>query len=389
MIRKFGVKNFTSFKEGIDLDFTFNKNVPEQIRNNSDCSPIIGIKGSNGSGKTNIIKAITFLFDFCARSAEKKNDEPINFDTFFRSEESTEFYIEFDTEKYTYYYELTLTTNKVISETIYDITNIKQKLLDRKNSKLVYYCKEFQELKNVKLRDNASIISQITQFSFNSPMSGLKRIETFFRYIISNVHASLGFSDFLFDYEGISKQYLDNPKLFSFVKHTLQLADSGIDDIQISDRKDESGKKIYFPIFFHNYGGEERSITFMEESKGTQTLYQKLYHYWIVLASGGILALDEFDVHMHAMLLPELLKFFEDKVWNPHNAQLIFTAHNTEIIDTLGKYRTVLVNKEQNESYCYRLDEIPGSMVRNDRAITPLYLQGKIGGVPSFEKISK
>ncbi|TOA04168.1 hypothetical protein CGK40_02880, partial [Vibrio parahaemolyticus] len=41
-----------------------------------------------------------------------------------------------------------------------------------------------------------------------------------------------------------------------------------------------------------------------------------------------------------------------------------------------------LVNKEDGESYGYRLDEIPGSMIRNDRPITPLYVSGKIGGVP-------
>ena len=40
------------------------------------------------------------------------------------------------------------------------------------------------------------------------------------------------------------------------------------------------------------------------------------------------------------------------------------------------------MNKEDNESYCYRLDEITGSMIRNDRQITPLYLDGKIGGIP-------
>ncbi|EJL6274821.1 hypothetical protein NMR36_002930, partial [Vibrio cholerae] len=56
------------------------------------------------------------------------------------------------------------------------------------------------------------------------------------------------------------------------------------------------------------------------------------------------------------------------------------TAHNTEVMDALGRYRTILVNKEGNESYCYRLDEV--SMLRNDRPISPLYKKGKIGGVP-------
>jgi len=40
------------------------------------------------------------------------------------------------------------------------------------------------------------------------------------------------------------------------------------------------------------------------------------------------------------------------------------------------------VNKDENKSYSYRLDEIPGDMIRNDRPIEPIYRSGKIGGVP-------
>jgi uncharacterized protein len=51
-------------------------------------------------------------------------------------------------------------------------------------------------------------------------------------------------------------------------------------------------------------------------------------------------------------------------------------------MDTLSKYRTILISKEENESYLYRLDEIQGDILRNDRAISSIYKAGKIGGVP-------
>jgi hypothetical protein len=50
----------------------------------------------------------------------------------------------------------------------------------------------------------------------------------------------------------------------------------------------------------------------------------------------------------------------------------------------LGKYRTVLVNKEDNESYAYRLDELPGELVRNYRSIVSPYNKGHLGGVPKL-----
>ena len=74
--------------------------------------------------------------------------------------------------------------------------------------------------------------------------------------------------------------------------------------------------------------------------------------------------------------------WFDDEKTNPNNAQMVFSTHNTDILDYMGKYRTVFINKESSESYGYRLDEIPGDIIRNDRLVSPVYKSGKIGGVP-------
>ena len=39
-------------------------------------------------------------------------------------------------------------------------------------------------------------------------------------------------------------------------------------------------------------------------------------------------------------------------------------------------------NKENNESFGYRLDELSNNVIRNDRKIAPIYDSGVIGGVP-------
>ena len=92
--------------------------------------------------------------------------------------------------------------------------------------------------------------------------------------------------------------------------------------------------------------------------------------------------IDEFDIYFHPHILPKLLELFINPEINTRSTQLIFTTHNSEILDKISKYRTYLVNKEYNESYCYRLDEIPGDILRNDRSISKVYNSGKIGGVP-------
>ena len=65
-------------------------------------------------------------------------------------------------------------------------------------------------------------------------------------------------------------------------------------------------------------------------------------------------------------------------------AQLIFTTHNNEIMDRLKKSRIILVNKEDNESYLYKLDET-GEILRNDRSISKIYNTGRLGGKPKIE----
>ena len=178
--------------------------------------------------------------------------------------------------------------------------------------------------------------------------------------------------------------YKNNQEAFNFAKKIIIDCDLGISDIEILSRKDENNSDVYFPIFHHIQHDTNSWLTGHDESSGTKSLYVKLASYWIVLTNGGVLIMDEFDINFHPFMLPKLLDLFENVHTNPKGAQFLFTSHNTEIIDTLGKYRTYLVNKENNESYCYRLDEIKGDILRHGRPISPIYKDGKIGGVPKI-----
>ncbi len=394
MIRKFGVKNYFCFKEGVDINFGFDGNVPDSVSQGRDFSTVIGIKGSNGSGKTNIIKAIQFLRTFCYFASDSNNEERLAINGYYDSTDPSEFYIDFEVEDVKYYYELDVTANGVLREVLYRTQPLednsdknhsrKTKILQRQGESVIEAIEELSELKLLRLKNNASIISLVRKYNFQADMKDLHRIAQFFFKFISNVDF-FGYRNIDLGYEVIAKEYKQDPQLFKFVKDIVRSADDGIEDIVIESRFDENGNEVFYPLFIHQHNGKNYALRIGDESSGTRVLFQRMHMYWIVLSTGGLLALDEFDIHIHAMILPKIIELFTNPVSNKHNAQFIFTAHNTEIIDTLGKYRTILVNKEDNESYCYRLDEIPGSMIRNDRTIVPLYLQGKIGGVPGDE----
>jgi len=386
MIKRFGFSNFYSFKEYSEVSFELDKNVPENISKGLSSGTVIGIKGSNGSGKTNVIKAVNFFFAFCLDKfsfygVDKKSNDSLPYKGFFGSKEVTEFDIEFDIEGISYIYELEIKKGKIVKETI--IRNKKRDvvLIERDSYGNVECVKDFDELKNINLRDDQSIISIVDKFKFSKNIHELVILNFEFVKLMSNVDYN-GYYDFDLGVEGTTKQYKESEELFEFIKGIIKSADRGIKDIVIRDRLNEDGDKVYFPLFVHENDGEQFFMSFKDESSGTKELYKKMIVYHFVLNIGGVLAFDEFDVHLHANVLPMIVNLFLDFNINKKHAQFIFTAHNTEIIDTLGRYRCVLVNKDDNESYCYRLDEIKGGILRNGRPISPVYKEGKIGGVP-------
>ncbi|MCB4751221.1 MAG: ATP-binding protein, partial [Sulfurovum sp.] len=111
-----------------------------------------------------------------------------------------------------------------------------------------------------------------------------------------------------------------------------------------------------------------------------------LASYFIALRHGFVVAYDEFDIGIHPDLLEMLLDIFDDPKINKKGAQLLFSTHHERLMDKLGKHRLIFVNKEENESYLYRLDELPGHILRKDRSMMPAYNSKKIGGRPKITR---
>lgn len=379
MLLNFGAQNFYCFRNGIEVPLELGSHCPIEISKGKNVSNLLCVKGANGSGKTNLIKILSFLKGFCRDSWNQKPDEEISVHSFFRNQEVTNLYCEFIGDGVQYLYELAVTRKSVISEKLSRKKDRYSLLFERKNDRLIKCVNEFSELNEIKLRSNASIISTANQYETKN----LKPVYDFFSSIITNV-SWYGRYDFPLTVENISKYYNDHPTLLESAIRILKEADLGITDLKILSNKNEDGIEEFFPIFYHDTDIESNFLTFVSESSGTQTIFRIFPYYYFTLITGGILALDEFDKDLHPHILPKIIAIFEDEHLNSKNAQLIFTAHNTEIIDIMGKYRTFIVNKDHSESYGYRLDEIKGELLRNDRPISPLYNKGKIGGVPSI-----
>lgn len=363
------------------MSFKLNAHCPESISKGKEYSRLLCVKGANASGKTNVLKALFVVSDFCSNSFKLDPDEGLNFQSFFNNTKPCEFMVEFSIDDDTYTYELEVTNEEVKVEKLYRKKSAKgsrkSRLFERKGNKIVSVSNDFKFLKKITIRNNASVISTALQYEPEK----FRAIHSNFSSTKSNV-TLFGLQDIKVSYHKITEYFSQNKKYLTWVTEILKKVDGDIDSIEIHEREDDNGEKIHFPIF--NYRTEEGSkwLTFHNLSSGTKSLYLQLSEYKSMLDRGGVLILDEFDINLHPHILPLLINLFEDDKSNPLNTQLLFTTHNSEILNQMSKYRSILVNKENSESYAYRLDELPGDILRNDRPISSLYDDGKIGGVP-------
>ncbi len=380
MLLEYGAKNFFSFKEGIEISFRLKKGCSEEISMGKNYSTILCVKGANASGKTNALKVLSFLSEVCCNSFNSKPEDEFRFETYFFNKKRASFFVEFcDNDNIEFRYELELNKKQILRETLFRKKKKTIKLFDRIENSINDRIKEFSEIDNIKLRNNASIIS--TAYQYELPV--LRNIYIFFFRIILNINYFKGLLEQPHSIDSITSYYYHNKNVFEFAKDIIKKCDLGIVDIEIEKRLDGKDQVKYIPLFVHeSKNNKKHNINYYEESSGTRSLYGQLFKYFIALEIGGVLVLDEFDINLHPDILPFLIQLFTDNKTNKKNAQLLFTTHNSNILNTLGKYRTVLVNKDENESYLYRLDEIPGDIIRNDRPIEPVYRSGKIGGVP-------
>lgn len=200
-------------------------------------------------------------------------------------------------------------------------------------------------------------------------------------------------------------KWLEDEKEISAVMKLLKMADVGIDDLKVTEdqkktyiglnsekdfaidysqkKKSNAGKIIKS---YHKIPNVEKTVEFIfdaMESEGTKKLFDISGSLLKTLKTGGVLLVDEFDARFHPLIARELIKLFHSPQNNPHNAQLIFTSHDTNFLDRELFRRDQIWFTEKNPQGAtdlYSLAEF--KEVRNDAAFGKNYLQGKYGAVP-------
>ena len=124
------------------------------------------------------------------------------------------------------------------------------------------------------------------------------------------------------------------------------------------------------------------------ESIGTQVWVSLLMPILTVLEHGLVLLIDELDGSLHPLLVEQIVGMFQSPEMNPRCAQLIFNAHDVNLLGLsesaeLGRDQIWLAEKAEDGATQIR--SVAEYKARRDESLGRRYLRGRYGGVPRLD----
>lgn len=167
------------------------------------------------------------------------------------------------------------------------------------------------------------------------------------------------------------------------VLREMMIADLGIQDVIVTGSKDA-------PVIstVHVLSGEDEetaayALPLGQESMGTQRFFSRIGLWMEALETGALLLVDEIESSMHPLLTRHLIEMLQDPEINIKKAQLVFTTHDTGLLDLKLLRRDQIWFAEKDErtmqTDVYALTEFSP---RKGENIAKGYLQGRYGAVP-------
>ena len=400
MLIGFSVGNYKSFKETVTLSMVASS-ITEEDRelDENNVFPIndklsllksAAIYGANASGKSNLIAAINFMKWFVLNSSkETQVSEAIDIEAFRLSTETEKepsfFEIVFLLEDKTFRYGFEVNAREVVSEWLFQADDSEEKMLFERDFDN-YILNDFPEGQGIsdKTRSNALFISVVAQF--NGKVSG--KILLWFSKTLQLIS---GLQDRQYRQETLES--FENDRHRHDIIEFIKKLDLGIGDIQIT--KNISQKTAMFGIYEvgvktvhrkYDADGKQTAIELFDiethESEGTNKLFALAGILLDTLRIGKILLIDELDARLHPLITRELICLFNSNETNPHNAQLIFTTHDTNLLSSKTFRKDQIWFTEKDNKGATDLYSLVEYKVGKDASFERDYIIGKYGAIP-------
>lgn len=393
MILKIELENFFSIRDKVIIDFcaaNLDSSLTRELRHNvimwKDVPVLksIGLFGPNASGKSNILKAISICCRLVLESHLYNegvifNFEPFKFDDF--PVKPSRFLINFVCDDIEYEYSFELTKTKILKESLYHYPKGKRAKVFTREDVNTYDVKVFEKPSEVIRSTSEKNLFLSRASSMNRELA--QKIYNFFleKFMLGLVNIN-------------EVLLLDSFKKYKkIILKALEISDSDITDIDVRTEQipvqiaplpgqTDVTYKLVDILRFKTFHHGNKDVMFdmdMEESGGTRKLFQILLRLLDVVKHNKAIQLDEFDMGLHT----RLADFILDLIHASESSQLLFTSHNTNLIDIkrLRRDQIVFVNKTSiGATEVYSLLDF--SDFRENMNAEKGYLQGRFDAVP-------
>lgn len=434
MLLRLYIDNFMSFSEETELNSFPNKNLENHqnhVYNYSgvDILKMLTIYGANASGKSNLIKALSYLQSLVIN---EKIPEVSYKETFALSSNHVnrpfKIAVEFISEGSGFIYGIEIDKNEILCEELYesglgttDDKLIFRKSIEDKKVRIKFFDSFYESDKNKILLDvlEESLLKKHKPvFKFLTSLKGtnFEKVNKAL-YWFENTLQIIKPKESIY---GLAYHLFKDSNLYDFANNIMSAYHVGIDKLIlerytaeeffgkedlsiISNLKNviRNSKEEFFDFLDGTCGFEENGVLSIiqikikhycqnddgvdyfninEESDGTKRLLDFIPAFYISLKEPAVFCIDEIGQSIHPMLIRELLNKFsadENTV-----GQMIFTTHESNILDQDIFRRDEIWFTEKQKYGSTKLYSLNSFKEHNTKNIRKGYLNGRYGAVP-------
>ena len=434
MLLRFVVSNFLSIGEELEFNmFPYRKLRihPDHVYTTPqiDLLKAAAIYGANGSGKSNLVRALHFMKHIVLKKdLEHPEFTAIHFklDKSY-AERPSSFEVEFKQGQHYFAYGLQIKSEEILEEWLYELDVKREKdeivfnRVKRSDGSIQLkvrdaYASSEKERLLIQLYEEEILDHKTPFLNQVKDKTQYPEIQAAFRWFADKLFVIYPISR----YKDLVSRIIDQPEFRAFTNEVLPRLDTGIaavdvekvpfeiffgaDDKALKEdirsqfdagakrvvlqalknqvvvvRSDDGELSVHKIVTRHKGSDAQVAFQLEEESDGTRRLFDLLPAVELLLREEAVFFIDEIGRSLHPALLKAFLKMYLSR---PTKGQLIFTTHESHLLD-LSIFRQdeiwFVEKAPDGRSKAYPLSEFKP---RYDLNVRRGYLNGRFGAIP-------
>lgn len=425
MLIEFTVKNFRSIRREAHFSMVMGagkewlaNNVHEFTEASAPLNPVLrsaAVYGANAAGKTNLLRSLEALRAVVAGSTQRNPGDSLPVKSFSLSPDTrnapTEFEVHFVVDSVRYQYGIVVDSATILEEWLFAFPKGRaQKWFERipssdGNGTTIKFGDKLRgerELWERVTRPNASLLATAAQL--NS-----EQLTPIFEWFSERLKIAVGQEGWN-QKPGATIQLSDSQQQEQTLKF-LQAADFAISGFNVNEVESGDLEKITQDLppqlrdMLHHQLSDSRGVQIMmehetedektlqmdlsQESDGTQKMFCYAGPWMDTLANGNVMVIDELHDNLHPLLVQFLVAMFHNPDINKYGAQLIFSTHETAILnqDLFRRDQIWFCERDADQSTnLYPLSDF--AVRKGTENLERGYLTGRYGALPLIKEFA-